>query len=149
MNYHHTSCSCKSIFSVSENKSTFKIENKISKYICEIKVDNGLITSGARCDYLYEIYGSCENKNSVAISELIYVELKGCDLRKAISQIESTFAATKSNYKNTKSINKRAFAITSRSPITSSELKKVKIDMVRKNGIIFEQKCRSFLYSIE
>lgn len=65
----------------SGNKQEYRITNENAKEICKIRVDGCLIKEGERCDYLIL---SCEDKLA------FFVELKGHDLKKAITQIDSS-----------------------------------------------------------
>ena len=65
----------------SGNKQEYRVTNDNGKEICKIKVDGCLIKEGERCDYLIL---SCEDKSA------FFVELKGHDLQKALSQIDSS-----------------------------------------------------------
>ncbi|WP_071187851.1 hypothetical protein [Trichormus sp. NMC-1] len=65
----------------SGNKQEYRITNENAKEICKIRIDRCLIKEGERCDYLIL---SCEDKLA------FFVELKGHDLKKAITQIDSS-----------------------------------------------------------
>ncbi|MTJ18808.1 MULTISPECIES: hypothetical protein [unclassified Dolichospermum] len=65
----------------SGNKQEYRVTNNNGKEICKIKVDGCLIKESERCDYLIL---SCEDKSA------FFVELKGHDLQKALSQIDSS-----------------------------------------------------------
>jgi hypothetical protein len=72
-----------------ENKKKFLLENPQKKNICKVKVDDCLITSQTvnKCDYMFEI---TDDPN-----RYIFVELKGADVIKAVTQIVSTYEALK------------------------------------------------------
>lgn len=113
---HYENCSCKKIFSQKENRSSFRLHNNLY-YICEVKVDNSLITSGSRCDWLYKIYrNSCTKRldddlvdcphnktcktQKFELEQTIFIELKGENLNKAVDQIEATYTYLKQKYPN-------------------------------------------------
>ena len=91
----YETCSCKKIFSQKENKSSYSLHNK-NYYVCEVKIDGGLINVGNKCDWLYKIYEhSCKsretnpmsacptqqtcNTQQLTLKETIFIELKGED----------------------------------------------------------------------
>lgn len=77
---------------VSENKSKFIIINNKKKVIHKVKVDGCLISENSKkCDWLFEI-------NPKSKELVIFLELKGVDLKHAIRQIESTIQQTKSRF---------------------------------------------------
>lgn len=63
------------------NSQEYRVVNASQKELCKIRIDGCLIEEGERCDYLLL---NCEDRLA------IFVELKGQDLIKAISQIESS-----------------------------------------------------------
>lgn len=80
-------CNNNRVIKVSENKSSFIITNLSRKYINTIQVDGCFISSGNKCDYLFEILeGICDND----VSKVLYVELKGTDIEHAIKQLKAT-----------------------------------------------------------
>ena len=107
---------------VKENKSKLELKNPQRKPIKRIKVDGCLIDDDReRCDWLIT-YDSPELK-------AIYVELKGCDIKKAISQLQSTITHTKEKYNNHK---KECYAITTRFPKHDSTTRQYAIEMMEK-----------------
>ena len=78
--------------SVSENKSTFKIEDAKNYTLCCIKVDDCWIKNidVKKCDYLFYIHEPVL---------FIFVELKGSDIKSAFLQIEHTFLRLKEKIK--------------------------------------------------
>ena len=80
-----------SIVTAAENKRKFIINNSGKKHINKVSVDGCLIDDGrARCDYLFEI--------DRPFCLVIYLELKGSDVKKAFKQLESTINACKSRH---------------------------------------------------
>jgi hypothetical protein len=67
----------------SENKSTYRYVNKSRQHVAKIKVDGGLVpsTDTKKCDWLLINWDSAHS---------FFVELKGCDVKKAIDQINAT-----------------------------------------------------------
>jgi len=99
---------------VSENKRTFSIRNTRQRQIGKVKVDGCLITNSStqKCDYLFEIKG--QNK------EVFYVELKGKDIERALSQIKNTIRLCEDRHNG---INKKSFIVSSRVP-TGTDIQK-------------------------
>lgn len=113
----------------SKNDCNLVIINPNHKGIHIITIDNCVIKDGERCDFLI-LHG---NHNS--FTEEIYVELKGSDVKKAISQLETTINKI-SCEKNT--FPKRCFIIVrSHCPITTGEL--------QVHQLIFKKKYNSTL----
>lgn len=69
------------IIKVSENKSSFEIDNSIRASIGVVKVDGCKITSGIRCDWLF-----IDNQSK----KETFVELKGSCIEHGFEQIKET-----------------------------------------------------------
>lgn len=80
---------------VGENKSCCYFKNPNKVLLNKLKVDGGLIKSSKqeKCDYIVHWNNSC----------ITYIELKGCDLIKAFSQVEQTIKMTRKNFEGFKS----------------------------------------------
>lgn len=83
--YNASKCGCASRFTVSENNSKFCIVSKELDKVEKIKVDGYLDDSAEhrKCDYLF-VY--TDNSGSTCI----FVELKGKDVARAITQLQQT-----------------------------------------------------------
>ena len=80
-----------------ENKRIFRLENKHNYFIQKIRVDNGLIKSGIRCDYAIDVY---KDAKPDTLSDMIYlIELKGSDKDHACEQIIQTYNYFIKNFK--------------------------------------------------
>jgi len=75
------------------NKQEYRIINDNSILICKIRIDDCLITSGNRCDYL--AIKCIEKDEKLIIESLYFIELKGSKLKDALVQIETTIKHTK------------------------------------------------------
>ena len=111
---------------VSEKGKTFRLDNPNRRTIVQVKVDGCLITGEReRCDYLFEI----PIAPTPPTHRVCYVELKGKNIEKAISQIISTIEYTKQQYAKFK---KEAYIVSSRvpteSPSTQALRRKLKND---------------------
>ncbi|QJB46433.1 hypothetical protein [Dolichospermum flos-aquae] len=112
----------------SGNKQEYRITNKNGKEICKIKVDGCLIKEGERCDYLIL---SCEDKSA------FFVELKGHDLQKALSQIDSSINKLKDEIPELQEFKIYARIVLNRNPtpdINSSIEIKLKKRLKQQNG---------------
>ncbi|EHH1258022.1 hypothetical protein J7H92_001812 [Vibrio parahaemolyticus] len=113
-----------STIKVSEKKSSFSVENKDRKDIKKLAVDGCLITDNReRCDWI--IYQEAPQKKA------FYVELKGCDVQKGISQLSATLKTTQSEFAEYK---KECFLISTRVPGHSPALDKKKKQFHRETG---------------
>ncbi len=99
---------------VQENKSRFELKNPERKYFQKIEVDGCLIGEGfEKCDWII----ASENQKKRAL----YIELKGCDIDKAISQLKSTLLHTKEKYRD---YNRECYAVTTRIPKHGPSIRK-------------------------
>ena len=112
----------------SGNKQEYRVTNDNGKEICKIKVDGCLIKEGERCDYLI-LY--CEDKSA------FFVELKGHDLQKALSQIDSSINKLKDEIPELQEFKIYARIVLNRNPtpdINSSIEIKLKKRLKQQNG---------------
>lgn len=122
---------CKKIFVVSENKSKFVLENKDRVDVRQSKVDGCLVDDHReRCDYMFESLCS----DSGAIKKAIYVELKGKNIEKAVSQLKSTVSIFHKEHSNSERF---AFAVLSRHPKMSTKQQRYIVEM-KKQGVNFK-----------
>ena len=108
---------------VSEQKCKFVIKNPKHRAICKVKVDGCLPLSAIKCDYLFELTHS---------KEVLYVELKGKDIRHALEQLLATMTNDFIQRRHVKH-KKTCIVVSSRVPkedTTSQRLKK----RIRKNA---------------
>ena len=106
---------------IEEKKSSkiiFTNENSIE--VTKVQVDGCLDIQGVKCDWLLII-------NEPYIE--IYIELKGSDVEHAFDQIENTIKIVSKNYKT---VLKYCYIITTRCPITSTQIQ-VKAKSFKKN----------------
>ena len=106
---------------IEEKKSSkiiFTNENSIE--VTKVQVDGCLDIQGIKCDWLLII-------NEPYIE--IYIELKGSDVEHAFDQIENTIKIVSKNYKT---VLKYCYIITTRCPITSTQIQ-VKAKSFKKN----------------
>jgi hypothetical protein len=101
-----------------ENKSKFEISNPEKILTKQTKVDGCLIDdTNEKCDWII----SYETPTKTAL----YVELKGCNVDKAISQLKSTLKLTIDVFGNHK---RKCFAVTTRVPKSSTSTRKKCMD---------------------
>ncbi len=79
----------------SENNKYFELKTPKIWKCTKIKIDGDLISdqSVEKCDYAFTVHDEHDNKNAI-----LYVELKGHDLEKAIAQLESTINLLKDHF---------------------------------------------------
>jgi len=115
------------------NKQEYRIINNSFKLICKIRVDECLILSGNKCDYLAI---ECTKEKKSTIGSLYFIELKGSDLKHALTQIETTINHTlvRPLFSNKPKVYARIVLNKQRTPdIKSSE--KIKFErMIKKLG---------------
>jgi hypothetical protein len=95
-----------------EEKKSSKIifTNEKLIEVTKVQVDGCLDIQGVKCDWLLII-------NETYIE--IYIELKGSDVEHAFAQIENTIKVISQGYKN---VPKYCYVITTRCPITSTQI---------------------------
>ena len=114
------------IVSVSENKRTFRINNKSLFTINKVEVDGCYISEGRKCDFLFEIIED-------EVKEVFYVELKGKHIEDAIEQLEATLKACLELHK---SVPRSCYIVASRVPKASTSTQKHKKEFKRKNAVL-------------
>ena len=111
-----------------ENRSCcyFRNPNKIK--LKKIQVDGGLISSSKqeKCDYIVHWQDSC----------VAYIELKGSDLIKAFSQVESTIRVTKYEFDSFKTAQCVIVCSRIRLPKSDSTVTKLKKKMKELTGTV-------------
>ena len=109
---------------VQENRSRFEVVNSERLQLRKVEVDGCLIAKDKeKCDWIIEVNSD--------IKKAFYIELKGCDVDKAISQLTSTLVHTKERYKTYK---KECFAVTTRIPKHGASIRKKCIDFHRRTN---------------
>lgn len=103
-----------SVIVLQENKSRLVIKNLRNEKIRQVCVDGCVITEGQRCDFL--ILGPNNSE--------YFIELKGCDVEHAIKQLETTINLLGSNIK---SVKRHAIIISSRCPLLTPKIQKLKL----------------------
>ena len=111
---------------VSENKRTFRINNKSLFTINKVEVDGCYISEGRKCDFLFEIIED-------DVKEVFYVELKGKHIEDAVEQLESTLKVCLELHKT---IPRSCYIVASRVPKASTSTQKYKKEFKRKNGVL-------------
>lgn len=109
------------IITAEENKRKLTINNPSARIIKKIEVDGCLpIKKGKRCDYMFEI--------DKPITQVIYLELKGCDIEKAYEQLIATIDHFKSEHQNCK---KECHIVASRVPKAGTKVQQLKVTMLK------------------
>jgi hypothetical protein len=105
---------------VQEKKSKFEVLNSNRIEIKKVQVDGCLINDHReKCDWIISID---------SLNKVLFIELKGCDVDKAISQLKSTLEHTKSKYQT---FERECFAVTTRIPKGGSSVRKKSLDFFK------------------
>jgi hypothetical protein len=133
MNYDRcTTVSIDKSIVVRESRSSFELSNPSRLPVQKIQVDGCLIDNDSeRCDWLFTF--------TTNIEIAFYIELKGCDVRKAVSQLGATLAATRDRFKDAQIT---CYAVTTRYPsqgpsvqrLTKEFYRKYSVPLIVKNG---------------
>lgn len=133
-----------------ESGRKFYIINKEKKtvgYIKGEKTGNGE-KGDLRCDYIIGLYVDSlksDEKDSSSLKEVVFLELKGCDIKHALEQLEKTIILFRSCLKKVKS--KKAFIVATSYPSFTATMSSI-ITRVKKNDkIVIEQKKMQFEYN--
>lgn len=97
-----------------EKRSKITFINASREDVVVVTVDGCAITNSIRCDYLV----------IDKLSKEYYIELKGSDVKHAVSQIEQTIAALS---KDKQRQEKHCFIISTRCPLISTEIQELKV----------------------
>ncbi len=105
---------------VQENRSKFEVLNRNRIEVKKVEVDGCLINDGReKCDWIIAVD---------SINKAFFIELKGCDVDKAISQLKSTLEHTKSKYQT---FDRSCFAVTTRVPKHGASMRKKSLEFFR------------------
>jgi len=126
MDFNACSTASKSpVLVVKENKSCFEVVNSSRLSITKVKVDGCLINDARmRCDWIIEV--------GDPVNRALFVELKGCDVDKAIVQLKATLVHTAARYSES---SKQCFAVTTRIPKHGDSVRKKCIDFHRSTNV--------------
>ncbi len=97
------------LITVQENGRTFILRNECRQPVTQVQVDDCLITIGERCDWLFELVEPAPR--------VLFVELKGRNLKHAYAQLLTTIRQLKGQYRGYRL---EAYVVASRNPQTSA-----------------------------
>ena len=125
-----------------ENRRCFRLKNKSDFFIQKIKVDNGLIKTGVRCDFEVDVSeGDCKvNEHSEILSKKIYlIELKGSDKEHACEQIIQSYNFFQNNY-TTESYHCRIVLSKDHAPklLTPNQKRLIKLEKQKKLDLLIK-----------
>lgn len=125
-----------------ENRSSFRLKNKSDFFIQKIKVDNGVVKTGIRCDYAIDVNDrDCEknNKNEELSKKIYLIELKGSDKDHACEQIIQSYIFFQLNYK-TKSYHCRIVLSKDHAPklLTPNQKRLIKLEKQKKLDVLIK-----------
>lgn len=116
------------IIPLQENKCCLIVKNPQQREAKKIQVDGCLLPVDVeKCDWLLTV--------ELPAPKAIFVELKGGNVDKAVRQLESTLQKTKSEYGGYKKICR---VVSTKSPLSSSEIQRIQIYMRMKHGANFK-----------
>nr|WP_315239336.1 hypothetical protein [uncultured Flavobacterium sp.] len=126
----HQDCCSKSKV-VSENGKRFEIDS--NEDFTRIKIDDCLIASQQveKCDF-----GFIRHSND----EFYFVELKGKEIKKALSQIISTIAHFENHFVGIPKDKRYGFIVSSKNPLAGQATNILKLEFAKKYGKILEIK---------
>lgn len=118
-----------------QKRSKITFNNPNNKNVKKIEIDNCVITEGERCDYLIITDDNIEH----------YIELKGCDVEHALSQITTTIRKLTTPPHNHFKI---CFIVCTRHPALTPKIQKMKLDLKRKYNARLITKGRQCTFDI-
>lgn len=138
MNYHKCSVSTKnSRIVLKEKRSRFELVNAKKSEVEKVQVDGCLITDERpRCDWV--LVSRIENK-------VLFIELKGCEIDRAVEQLMSTLEYTKDRYEN---FERQCFAVTTRIPRHGASIQRRCIEFYKKTSVTLRVKNLNFIESL-
>jgi len=115
----------------SENGKRFEIVS--NEDFTRIRIDNGLISSQQveKCDY-----GFIRHSNE----EFYFVELKGKEIKKALSQIVRTIDLFQNHFIQIPKDKRYGFIVSSKNPLTGQATNILKLEFAKKYGRVLEIK---------
>ena len=123
-----TKCSQQSknaIIVVEESGRKFRIKNPKAATVRTITIDGCLIDDKReRCDYVFELGDPCHCA--------IYLELKGSDIEKAVSQLTETLGYLSARH----TCKKICHIVASRVPKAGPKVQNLKVEMARKHRVL-------------
>lgn len=126
-----------------EKQSTFILNNPQRHKVNKIRVDSCLFDDTVeKCDY---VLATTEN---ATVARAFFIELKGSNIKKALSQLAATLRNTQNNFET---YQKKCFVVTTRIklPKSSPKLDQQKRDFYRKNRVQVELKNQLYEASFE
>lgn len=107
-----------------EKRCKITFNNVSRNTVRQVEIDGCVIKNGKRCDWLLITIDSTEH----------YIELKGCDIKRAVKQIERTIIIVSEDAIKLK---KHSFIISTRCPIMSTEIQNIKYRFKKKYNSSF------------
>uniref|UniRef100_Q31GX4 Uncharacterized protein n=1 Tax=Hydrogenovibrio crunogenus (strain DSM 25203 / XCL-2) TaxID=317025 RepID=Q31GX4_HYDCU len=113
------------VICLKENKSKFIVNNPNQHNLKKTRVDECLIgTSEEKCDWIVS--------NVEPLNLAYFIELKGCDIKKAISQLANTMRLTNKHYSN---YSLQCYIVSTRMPKANTSAQKIKKDFYNKHKV--------------
>ncbi|MEN9847353.1 MAG: hypothetical protein RL368_93 [Pseudomonadota bacterium] len=112
------------IIPAEENKRKLILNNPSQRVVRKIQIDGCLPVEGKRCDYMFEI--------DEPTTEVIYLELKGCDIEKACLQLAETIDLFLNKHRHVK---KSCHIVASRVPKAGTKVQQLKVQMLKNKKV--------------
>jgi len=112
------------IIPAEENKRKLILNNPSQRLVRKIQVDGCLPVEGKRCDYMFEI--------DAPTAEVIYLELKGCDIEKAYLQLTETIDLFLNQHRHVK---RSCHIVASRVPKAGTKVQQLKVQMLKNKKV--------------
>ncbi|VXD22249.1 hypothetical protein [Planktothrix paucivesiculata] len=123
-----------------ENQSQIIIENPNQFKVCVIEVDGCAIKEGLRCDYLV-----IPDQQDIKKIIEIYIELKGSKISHAIDQLEATLKKLSDDPAKQEKV---CIIISTRCPLTTTEIQKFKLKFKKTYNAKLEVKNMTYTYCL-
>ncbi|MGL4502421.1 MAG: hypothetical protein ACRC2M_04320 [Planktothrix sp.] len=123
-----------------ENQSQIIIENPNQFKVCVIQVDGCAIKAGLRCDYLV-----IPDQQDIKKTLEIYIELKGSKISHAIDQLEATLKKLSDDPAKQEKV---CIIISTRCPLTTTEIQKFKLKFKKTYNAKLEVKNMTYTYCL-
>lgn len=112
------------IITAEENKRKLILNNPSQRLVRKIQIDGCLPVEGKRCDYMFEI--------DKPTTEVIYLELKGCDIEKACLQLTETIDLFLNKHRH---IKRSCHIVASRVPKAGTKVQQLKVQMLKNKKV--------------
>lgn len=118
--------------SFDENGVSYRAQNPNRLRVLRYRIDGGMICDGKRCDFALGI---------PAVNAFYLIELKGCDLRKAVDQLLATLANLKQSLEHYTVHGRIVLSRIPRPDLRSSDIIRLERQLAGRSGTL-KKACR-------